>query len=248
MPRYLKTKLKFGSKKKATTPKEKTKKHTKALTKTRVREILHFRRLISYSLMLFSVVVVIFNVGLVINGGWDDLNILLFVGAPLLAFLSMVVSYDSRKKYFAIKRDFWFGLILLVLTGGLFCVELMYVLITPLISNKVKDSDHSIHGRYSCASTEELRDTNQYTVGFYLSDKEFVIIDYGDSADSVVGSYGVSETSENTRRLKTIIKENSGKDEKRGFDETDYLFEFDGDNVKITSETYDIIRYCRKDS
>lgn len=241
MPRYLKTKLKSDSRKKAVTPKAKTKK----LTKTRVREILHFRRLISYSLMFFSVVVVIFNIALVINGGWDDLNVLLFVGAPLLAFLSMVVSYDNRKKYFAIKRDFWFGLVLLVLTGGLYCAELMYMLITPLVSNKVDDADNSILGRYSCANTEELRDVNQYTVGFYLSNKEFVIMDYGDSSDSVVGSYGVSEYGNNTRRLKTIIKESNAKDKNRGFDETDYLFEFEGDNVKITAESYDIVRYCK---
>lgn len=198
--------------------------------------------------MLFSIVVLIFNISLVINGGWDDLGILLFVGAPLLAFLSMCVSYDSRKKYFAIKRDFWFGLILLVLTGGLFCVELMHTLIAPLVHNKVEDLDKSLIGRYSCANTEELRNIGQYTIGVYLKDKEFAIMDYGDSDDFAVGSYGVTDSGENSRRLKAIIKENEAKDKTRGFDETNYLFEFQDDNVTITSETHNIVRYCKKDS
>ena len=158
MPRYLKSRVATTGKKSVASKKEQKSlskpKKTKKLTKTRVREILHFRRLINHILMLFSVVVEIFNISLIINGGWDDINLLLFVCAPLLAFLSMCVSYENRKKYFAIKRDFWIGLVLLVITGGIFCVELLYSLIAPHAFKKVEDSDRSIVGQYNCASSE----------------------------------------------------------------------------------------------
>ena len=253
MPRYLKTKLDTTTaKKKSTSPKTKQKssakpRKTKKLTKTRVREILHFRRLISYVLMLFTIVVELFNIALIINGGWDDISLLLFVGAPLLAFLSMCVSYDSRKKYFAIKRDFWIGLVLLVFTGAIFSIEVLYSQIAPLVTKKVEDSDQFILGQYNCANSEEDRDNRKFTVKIYLSDKEFVIADYLDAEDTVVGGYGVFDAGENMRRLKAIIKENDAKDSERGFNETSYLFEYqDSVNVKVTSESKYITRYCKR--
>lgn len=248
MPRYLKARIKNNTNKKTTTSKPTTKvKKAKKLTKTRVREILHFRRLISYALMLFSIIVLIVNISLVINGGWDDIGMLLFVGAPLLAFLSMCVSYDSRKKYLAIKRDFWLGLVLFVVTGSLFCLELLFTQISPLLINKVEDSDSSIVGQYYCANSEEDRDAEKYTVEIYLSDKEFGIADYDDSEDYAIGSYGVFDAGENMRRLRAIIKQNNAKDAKRGFDETSYLFDFGEDgNVKVTSESYYVVRYCKR--
>ena len=251
MPRYLKSRVATTGKKSVASKKEQKSrskpKKTKKLTKTRVREILHFRRLINHILMLFSVVVEIFNISLIINGGWDDINLLLFVCAPLLAFLSMCVSYENRKKYFAIKRDFWIGLVLLAITGGIFCVELLYSLIAPHAFKKVEDSDRSIVGQYNCASSEEKRDKKEFSSKIYLSDKEFLISDYNDEIDAVVGSYGVIESGENIRRLKAIIKRNEAKDDNRGFNETSYLFEYqDSINVKVTSESKNIIRYCKR--
>lgn len=251
MPRYLKSRVATTGKKSVASKKEQKSlskpKKTKKLTKTRVREILHFRRLINHILMLFSVVVEIFNISLIINGGWDDINLLLFVCAPLLAFLSMCVSYENRKKYFAIKRDFWIGLVLLVITGGIFCVELLYSLIAPHAFKKVEDSDRGIVGQYNCASSEEKRDKKEFSSKIYLSDKEFLISDYNDEKDAVVGSYGVLESGENIRRLKAIIKRNEAKDDNRGFNETSYLFEYqDSINVKVTSESKNIIRYCKR--
>ena len=251
MPRYLKTKpetIPKKSVKSKTSQKTSSKpKKTKKLTKTRVREVLHFRRLINHILMLFSIVVELFNIALIINGGWDDISLLLFVGAPLLAFLSMCVSYDNRKRYFAIKRDFWVGLVLLVVTGGIFSIEVIYSLIAPHVSKKVEDSDQFMFGQYNCANNEEDRDNKKFSVKIYLTDKEFGIIDFNDTDDSVFGSYGVFDAGENMRRLKAIIKENDAKDEKRGFDETSYLFEFqDSVNVKVTSESKYITRYCKR--
>lgn len=244
MPRYLKAKPNTSSAKKTSSA---SSKKAKRLTKTRVREILHFRRLVSYILMLFSVVVEIVNISLIINGGWDDISLLLFVGAPLLAFLSMCVSYDSRKKYFAIKRDFWLGLVLLVFTGAIFCIELLFSLISPLVNNKVEDLDRGIVGQYNCANSEEDRADKKFTATIILSDKEFGIMDYEDTDDAVFGSYGAFDAGENMRRLKAIIKENDAKDEKRGFDETSYLFEYqDSVNVKVTSESKYITRYCKR--
>lgn len=252
MPRYLKTKLDTSSTKKTSSSKSSRNtspkpKKTKKLTKTRVREILHFRRLVSHILMLFSVVVELFNIALIINGGWDDISLLLFVGAPLLAFLSMCVSYDNRKRYYAIKRDFWIGLILLVVTGGIFSVEVLYSQIAPFAIKKVEDSDQFMFGQYNCANNEKDRDSRKFTVKIYLNDKEFGIADYDDPGDIVVGSYGVFDAGENMRRLKAIIKENDAKDSSRGFDETSYLFEFqDSVNVKVTSESKYITRYCKR--
>ena len=253
MPKYLKTKLKLTSNKKTSADKTKPKtspklkKKSKKLTKTRVREIVHFRRLISYILMLFSVVVELFNVSLIINGGWDDISLFLFIGAPLLAFLSICVSYDSRKKYLAIKRDVWLGLVLLVFTGITFCIELMITLVAPLVSNKVEDSDRGLIGQYNCADTEADRDAEKYNVEIYLSDKEFSIMDYNNPKEIADGSYGVFEAGTNLRRLKAIIKENKSTDSKRGFAETSYLFRFGSDeNVEISSENYYITRYCKR--
>ena len=71
--------------------------------------------------------------------------------------------------------------------------------------------------------------------------------DYNDEKDAVVGSYGVLESGENIRRLKAIIKRNEAKDDNRGFNETSYLFEYqDSINVKVTSESKNIIRYCKR--
>ena len=74
-----------------------------------------------------------------------------------------------------------------------------------------------------------------------------MISNYNDENDVVVGSYGVLESGENTRRLKAIIKENKAKDDKQGFNETSYLFEYqDSINVKVTSESKSIVRYCKR--
>ena len=96
-------------------------------------------------------------------------------------------------------------------------------------------------------SNEKDRDSRKFTVKIYLNDKEFGIADYDDPGDIVVGSYGVFDAGENMRRLKAIIKENDAKDSSRGFDETSYLFEFqDSVNVKVTSESKYITRYCKR--
>lgn len=102
---------------------------TKRLTKRQLTMMRHRMRIIEVFLAALAVAVVFFNFILTVTGGWDDVNHVMLLLAPLVAVMALALALFDVVRYKAEHNRIIAPLVIVAITSGFYLIVAIVELI-----------------------------------------------------------------------------------------------------------------------